>query len=647
MSTQRLGAADLPWLPRLSTDFRDRLRALEADTTADWGTALRALTTEALGVNQAIGVAKSIERLRARKTEALAAFRLGLVSNSTTDFLKPLLIATAARFGILLEIVAADFGQATQEAFDPSSRINTAKPDAILLALDFRGLPFRHAGQQAWPLFGAEAAIAELASLREAFRRHSGAVCLVQTLAPPPQLLFGSLDVATAGTLRNAIAHFNSQLAQDAPKSGDALLDLEWLSGFVGLDQWYDDRQWYIARLACAPGLLPLYADFVCRTIAALRGRARKCLILDLDNTLWGGVIGDDGLDGIALSPGDARGESFRAIQEMALDLRRRGVVLAVCSKNDDTIARTPFRSHPEMLLKETDLAVFAANWDDKATNIERIARQLELGLDAMVLLDDNPVERAQVRAALPQVAVPEVGDDPSAYPRILLSAGYFDSVGFTQEDLTRAQSYTSNAERAQALEGARNLDDFLRSLQMEVEFARFNTRGRKRISQLINKTNQFNVTTRRYTEQQVAALEESSDHYTLQVTVRDKFGDNGMIGVVICARTPEQWNVDTWLMSCRVLNRGVEQAVCNRVARDARQAGAKRLTAVYVPTERNGIVADLFERLGFKRDESRSESRPGAAHWVLDLEAYRPFELLLTEKDAADEAARAHVVHD
>jgi FkbH-like protein len=647
MSTQRLGAADLPWLPRLSADFRDRLRALEADTTADWGTALRALTTEALGVNQAIAVAKSIERLRARKTKALTAFRLGLVSNSTTDFLKPLLIATAARFGILLEIVAADFGQATQEAFDPSSRINTAKPDAILLALDFRGLPFRHAGQQAWPLFGAEAAIAELASLREAFRRHSGAVCLVQTLAPPPQLLFGSLDVATAGTLRHAIAHFNSQLAQDAPKSGDALLDLEWLSGFVGLDRWYDDRQWYIARLACAPGLLPLYADFVCRTIAALRGRARKCLILDLDNTLWGGVIGDDGLDGIALSPGDARGESFRAIQEMALDLRRRGVVLAVCSKNDDTIARTPFRSHPEMLLKETDLAVFAANWDDKATNIERIARQLELGLDAMVLLDDNPVERAQVRAALPQVAVPEVGDDPSAYPRILLSAGYFDSVGFTREDLTRAQSYTSNAERAQALEGARNLDDFLRSLQMEVEFARFNTRGRKRISQLINKTNQFNVTTRRYTEQQVAALEESSDHYTLQVTVRDKFGDNGMIGVVICARTPEQWDVDTWLMSCRVLNRGVEQAVCNRVARDARQAGAKRLTAAYVPTERNGIVADLFERLGFKRDESRGESRPGAAHWVLDLEAYRPFELLLTEKDAADEAARAHVVHD
>ena len=647
MSTQRLGAADLPWLPRLGADFRDRLRALEADTTGDWGSALRALTTEALGVNQAIAVAKSIERLRPRKTRALASFRLGLVSNSTTDFLKPLLIATAARFGILLEIVAADFGQATQEAFDPSSRINTAKPDAVLLALDFRGLPFRHAGQKAWPLFAAEAAFAEVASLRDAFRRHSGALCLVQTLAPPPQLLFGSLDVGTAGTLRASIASFNSQLAREAPKSGDALIDLEWLAGFVGFDQWYDDRQWYIARLGCAPALLPLYADFVCRTLAALRGRARKCLILDLDNTLWGGVIGDDGLDGIALSPGDARGESFRAIQEMALDLRRRGVVLAVCSKNDDTIARQPFRSHPEMLLKEADLAVFAANWDDKATNIERIARQLELGLDAMVLLDDNPVERAQVRAALPQVAVPEIGDDPSAYPRILLSAGYFDSVGFTQEDLTRAQSYSSNAERAQALEGSRNLDDFLRSLQMEVEFARFNARGRKRIGQLINKTNQFNVTTRRYTEQQVASLEDSSDHYTLQVTVRDKFGDNGMIGVVICTIAPERWDVDTWLMSCRVLNRGVEQAVCNRVARDAKRAGAKRLTAIYVPTERNGIVADLFQRLGFERDASRDKGNPEAAHWALDLEAYRPFELLLTEKDAADEAARAHAVND
>jgi FkbH-like protein len=647
MSTQRSAAADLPWLPRLGTDFRDRLRALEADTTADWGTALRALTSEAFGVNQAIAVAKSIERLRSRKTQALSSFRLGLVSNATTDFLKPLLIATAARFGILLEIIAADFGQATQEAFDPSSRVNTAKPDAVLLSLDFRGLPLRHAGQQAWPLFGAEAAVAELASLREAFRKHSGAVCLVQTLAPPPQLLFGSLDVATAGTLRAAIASFNSQLAQDAAKNGDVLIDVEWLASVVGLDQWYDDRQWYIARLACAPALLPLYADFVCRTVAALRGRARKCLVLDLDNTLWGGVIGDDGLDGIAVSPGDARGESFRAIQEMALDLRRRGVVLAVCSKNDDTIARQPFRSHPQMLLKEADIAVFAANWDDKATNIERIARQLELGLDAMVLLDDNPVERAQVRAALPQVAVPEVGDDPCAFPRILMSAGYFDSVGFTQEDLTRAQSYKSNAERTQALEGARNLDEFLRSLRMEIEFARFNTRGRKRITQLINKTNQFNVTTRRYTEQQIAALEESAGHYTLQVTVRDKFGDNGMIGVVICSTTPEEWEVDTWLMSCRVLNRGVEQAVCNRLARDARGAGAKLLTAQYVPTERNAIVADLFERLGFKHDASRGEEGAGASHWVLDLEAYRPFELLLTEKDAADEAARAHAIHE
>jgi len=333
MSTQRSGAADLPWLPRTAADFRDRLRAIEADLDSDWGAALRALTGQFLGVNQAMAVAKAIGRLQARTpTKALTSFRLGLVSNATTDLLVPFLVATAARFGVLLEVIAADFGQASQEAFDPASHINSGKPDAVLLAIDHRGLPLRTSGEPAWPLFTSEAALAELASIRDGFRRHSGAACLLQTIAPPPHLLLGSLDIATAGTLRAAIAGFNTQLAQEAARSGDTLIDVEWLSSLVGLDAWYDARQWYIARLAYAPAVLPLYADFVCRTVAALRGRARKCLVLDLDNTLWGGVIGDDGLDGIALSPGDPRGESFRAVQQTAVDLRRRGVVLAVCS---------------------------------------------------------------------------------------------------------------------------------------------------------------------------------------------------------------------------------------------------------------------------------------------------------------------------
>lgn len=635
MSTKPFAPQDLPWLPRLSADFRERLEAIVAGSD-DWGPSLRGLASQFLGINQAIALSRALERLRAKgKSPALSPFRLGLVGTSSLDLLRPVLTASALRHGIALELIAADFGQIVQEAVDPASRINTARPDAILLAVDHRGLPFRTVDRSRWPLFEPAAPIREIDSIRRGFHEHSGAVCLLQTLPPPPELLLGSLDAATPGTLRRAIAEFNAYLARDAGACGDLLIDLEWLAAFVGLDAWFDDRQWYMARLPCAPRLQPLYADFISRTIAALRGKSRKCLIMDLDNTLWGGVIGDDGLDGIALSTGDARGEAFRAVQQGAADLRRRGVVLAVCSKNDESIARQPFRSHPEMLLRESDVAVFLANWDDKATNIERIAASLELGLDAMVLLDDNPAERAQVRAALPQVAVPEPGDDPSSYFRILSAAGYFESVGFTDEDISRADQYRSNADRARTRETVRNLDDFLRSLDTEIVCTPFDARGRKRIAQLINKTNQFNLTTHRYTEQQVAEMQDSGTHYTLQVFVRDKFGDSGMVSVVICRTQPAEWEIDTWLMSCRVLNRGVEQAVCNRLVRDALRAGARRLVGRFVPTNRNGIVADLFERLTFTPLEREDD-----AAWVLDLDSFRPFELLVKEREHVAGAA-------
>jgi len=630
--TSPTAMTDLPWLPRPAADLRARLRALEQEAPADWGLQLRGIANQFLSINHAMAVAQTLERLRERgPASALTAFRLGLVSNATVDFIKPFLVASALRYGIALEIVAADFGQSVQEALDPGSRINQARPHAVLLAIDHRGLPFRRADSAGWPLFDAQQVVDELATIRSGFRQHSGAVCLVQTLPAPAELLFGSLDAATSGTLRASIAEVNAHLARDVISSGDVLIDVDWLAQSIGLETWYDERNWHIARMPFAQRALPCYAEQVARVIGAMRGKSRKCLVLDLDNTIWGGVVGDDGVDGIALDPGDARGEAFRAVQRAAADLRRRGVVLAVCSKNDEAIAREPFRSHPGMILRESDIAVFVANWDDKATNLERIARALELGIDSLVLLDDNPVERAQVRGALPQVAVPELGADPSSFTRILMVAGYFESTGFTAEDLARADQYRSNAERERALAGSRDLNDFLRSLEMVIEFAPFGAAGRKRTTQLINKTNQFNVRTRRYTEQEVAALEQSPEHYTLQINVRDRFGDNGMISAVICSKRGEEWEIDSWLMSCRMLNRGVEQAVCNRIAGDALRAGAKRLIGIYLPTERNGIVRDLFQRLGFEQVESTATQQ----RWLLDLAAFQPLEAFCAEQAA------------
>lgn len=636
MSSPAPHLIEMPWLPRAPEGFRDRVRAITFGDDADYGVALRALATHFLDANQAAALARAARTLRERQpSAALTPFRLGLVSNGTTDFIAPALEAAALRHGVALEVVIGGFAQIMQEALDPESPINRARPDAVLLAIDHRGLPFRPPKSSRRPPFDGDAAFEYLSAASDAFTRNCGAVCLLQTIPAPRHLLFGSLDAAERGTLRASIAQYNARIAAARPPSGDLLVDVEWLAQMIGLDDWYDDRFWYAARLPFAQRAVPVYADFVARLIGAMRGKSRKCLILDLDNTLWGGVIGDDGVDGIEVAEGNARGEAFRSLQQVALDLRHRGVVLAVCSKNDDAIARIPFRSHPGMILREDDIAVFMANWDDKATNIERIAERLDLGTDAMVLLDDNPAERALVRECMPQVAVPELGDDPTNYPRILLAAGYFETIAFTDADLARANQYKENARRIELLEGSRNLDDFLRMLEMEISFAPFDVVGRKRITQLINKTNQFNVTTRRYTEAQVVAFEQSASHYTLQVAVRDRFGDNGTIGIVICAIDQADWEIDTWLMSCRVLKRRIEEAICNRIAADARRAGAKRLIATFVPTTRNEIASNLFEHLGFTPSGGVGDTM----RWVLDLERFVPFDVPLVERGVVAEA--------
>jgi len=379
-----------------------------------------------------------------------------------------------------------------------------------------------------------------------------------------------------------------------------------------------------LAKLPFASAYLPLYAEHVGRTIAAQRGKSRRCLILDLDNTVWGGIIGDDGLEGIVIGQGDATGEAHLDVQQTALALRDRGIVLAVSSKNNDEIARQPFREHPEMLLKEEHLAVFQANWNDKATNITAIAKELALGLDAMVFLDDNPVERNLVRGMLPQVAVPELPDNPALYTRYLLAGGFFEAVAFSDEDRKRAEFYQDNARRVALQQQVGDLDAYLVSLAMKITFQAFDDTGRSRITQLINKSNQFNLTTKRYSEDEVKDAQYSPDCFTLQVRLADVFGDNGMISVIICRRNGEDWEIDTWLMSCRVLGRKVERAVLQEILSQARQQGIKRLLGVYIPTERNQLVEEHYAKLGFTHEATDPD---GNSHWSL------------TVADAAEEA--------
>jgi FkbH-like protein len=589
----------LAWLRPAPGDFAAACKALSAEKTP--GAAIQALANHALDEAQLARLGRAIMRDE-RSLAPLVPFRLGLIGNGTLDLLMPALVASAARHGLELECIQADYGVTTQEALDAQSRINAARPDAVLLAIDYRGLPLQFAiGSQEGEEADIAAAVAHLAAMREAIRAHSGAICIVQTLAPPPESLFGSFDRMVPGTSRRVIAGINCALAGSIAGTTDLLLDVAALAETIGLDTWHSPAQWNLAKLAFADICLPIYADHVARLLAAARGRSRKCLILDLDNTLWGGVIGDDGLEGIKIAQGDATGEAHLSVQQMALALRRRGIVLAVSSKNTDDIARRPFREHPEMLLKEDHFAVFQANWNDKATNIKAIAEELSLGLDAMVFLDDNPVERDLVRQMLPQVAVPELPDDPAGYARTLAAAGYFESIAFSDEDRQRAEMYQSNARRVSLQKQAGDLDAYLASLGMEITFAPFDPIGRARISQLINKSNQFNLTTRRYTEADVAAAQDDPAVFTLQVRLADNFGDNGMISVVICRpAVPQSWMIDTWLMSCRVLGRQVETMVLREILSHARAAGVSRLVGVYRPTERNALVRDHYQKLGF-----------------------------------------------
>jgi FkbH-like protein len=564
---------------------------------------------------------EQLERARQRVNGASGGdFRLGVLCNATTDFLPAAFSATGLRHGLNVDVVLGDYGQILQDAADPASRINQQGCDAVLLALDFRGLQL-----EASPGSGltdqVQSAIDLLILTRDALKAQHRTTVIFQTVPPPPLPLFGSMDSILGQSTRAIVQDFNlalRQLVQDSP--GDLLLDVDMLASTIGLQNWHSPQQWNLAKLQFSQQALPVYADHLMKLIAALRGKSRKCLVLDLDNTCWGGAVGDLGMDGILLGQGSAMGEAFIEVQRTALRLRERGIILAVCSKNNYDAAIQPFREHPEMLLKEEHISVFQANWIDKATNLEEIARTLNIGIDSLVLLDDNPAERIQVRESLPSVAVPELPDDPSLYPSILLNAGYFDAVSFTSEDSQRVEQYRANAVRSQLEVSARDPHAFLSALDMKISFAPFDKLNRTRIVQLINKTNQFNLTTRRYTEAEVTAMESDRSIWTLQVRLADRFGDNGMISCIICRHASGSvWEIDTWLMSCRVLSRRVEECSMAQVVKHAVQNGISTLIGRYIPTAKNDMVRGFYERLGF----SLVEDSNGETVWRLDTAGF------------------------
>src|SRR5271154_3574353 len=505
------------WLP-IARDFREDLRAALARTKpTECLEGMAALAGHRLGFLETVQLDRALARLGLKEAPGFQPVRLAILASSTVDQLPPAIRVAGLRRKLLIDVHSGTYGQYRQGLLDPSSALHRFQPQAALFSLTAReAIAGVALGANGGEVDGAIARfVAELRSLWRKAREIGAATVIQQTFLDVSEPLFGGYDRMVPGTPSTVVARLNDQVCEAAARDGVLVLDVARASQRDGMDAWFDVGRWLQGKLEIAPQAAPFYGDLAARILAALRGLSKKCLVLDLDNTLWGGVIGDDGLDGIVLGEGSAAGEAHLALQHYAKQLEERGVVLAVCSKNDLGIAEAVFHDHPEMLLRRSDIAAFLANWDDKTENLKAIATRLNIGIDSLVFVDDNPVERARIRQSLPMVAVPELPEDVAQYVRCLADAGYFEAVGFTSEDRHRARQYAENAERETMLGSAESMEDFLGGLAMTAVYGPFTAVDHARVVQLINKTNQFNTTTRRYAGDEIARIMEEPDAVT------------------------------------------------------------------------------------------------------------------------------------
>ncbi len=524
------------------------------------------------------------------------AKRVALVGTGSLSFWAPVLRPFSFAAGVSLDLFVGQFDQYRQEILDPSSALAAFRPEIVIIATDWRSAGIRD--EIADPEAFVKNLISEFAGLWKTCAERWGAAVIQHNFEIPEVDPLGRLSGTLAGGRASVLRRMNTALAA----SSIATLDIDHIAGLYGKRRWSDPVQWTVSRQYPHPEALPFLARHQASLLRALCGLTSKCAVVDLDGTLWGGTIGEDGVDGIRLG-GSGEGEAFLDFQRYLLGLRARGIPLAVCSRNNPEDALEPFRTHPEMLIKLDDFAVFVANWDPKPDNLRSIAKALNLGIDSLVFIDDSPVERARVRAELPEVAVPEMPSDPALYATTLHRTLLFESRSLTGEDRRRADEYRANAQRQTLQAASGDTDDFLQGLGMHIELRPFDRTNLPRIVQLINKTNQFNLTTRRTSDSAVERLICDPRVYTQFMRLRDKFGDSGITGVLVAVKEENTYRIDQWLLSCRVLGRRIEDVMLVGLFRHAAANGASEIVGEYIPTPKNAQVAELYPRLGFELD--------------------------------------------
>jgi FkbH-like protein len=546
----------------------------------------------------------------------LEPHRCAILRSFTAEPIVPVLKACALTSGVDLAVHAGDFNAYPQELVDGGSSLYGFQPDTVILAILTRDI-----APQLWQSSGSAEVVSRVTSQFEgwiqAFRKRTAANLIVHSLETPAVAAQGVYDSQWEENQAAAIQQVNRNLRKLSHEyKGIYILDYDALVARHGREQWGDERKWLTVRLPIAAAHLVHVAREWMRFLAPLAGKVAKAVAVDLDNTLWGGIIGEDGMAGIQIGS-DYPGAAYQQLQRALLDLSQRGILLAVCSKNNPPDALEALTDHPGMLLRPEHFAALRINWNEKAHNLREIAAELNIGLDAIAFIDDSPVERQQVREQAPEVMVVELPADPIEYARTVRDYPAFERLTLSMEDRQRGQDYVAGRQRAALEQTAVSREDFYQSLEQEAEIRLLDTLTLLRVAQLTQKTNQFNVTTRRYTEQQLTELARCPGWRIWSLTVRDRYADSGLVGVAIVQHRGEVCHIDTLLLSCRVIGRTIETALLAWLVREARAQGARRLEGWFLSTRKNVPAKDFYRDHGF---QLLSETAEGQL-WGLDLE--------------------------
>jgi FkbH-like protein len=551
----------------------------------------------------------------------LAPLRLAVLATYNFALLEPFLIVEGARQGLRLVPWFGGFGQIEQLLAQREGSLYAIEPDALVISMrpdDLAPDAVRRFFATEGKAFRdvVEDILGRVTRALTTFRGVSQAPVVVANFAEPPAMPLGVFDANAVGSLTYALAEANVRLREAvAAFPNVAIWDYAGLVRSRGTASWSDARLWAMTRTPIAAQNQPALAAHLVRTVSGLRRAPAKCLVMDLDNTLWGGVIGDDGLSGIQLGD-DFPGNVFKEFQRCLLGLVDRGVLLAVASKNDPEVVQAVFREHPEMLIRWEDLAAARINWQPKSANLRDLAAELNIGSDQLVFFDDNPVERAEVRINAPEVLVVEVPENPIHYAETLAALPWFDQPRLSVEDRQRTALYRQERLRRVAHQRYRMPDEFLATLEMVAEVGECTETTLGRIAQLVAKTNQFNLTTRRHSEAEIVAMAGNPNAVVAWLRLADRFGEQGLVAVGILLRDGQRARVDTFLMSCRVMNRCVEQAMIAYLAEHARRWGCRELAGEYLRTRKNGMVAGFYRDLGFRAEREAEDG----SEWVFDL---------------------------